>query len=497
MSAPCPLCNETFSFFTLAKHASNCNGPSSSNLKRKQSDGPPLSAKLFHNKRFKEEPNDAPRETNSTFSIDDSPSSVALQQKSAVPLAEKLRPSDFESFFGHVDTLGPGSILRSILSNAESIPNMVLWGPPGCGKTSVANVVSKISKDVAKFVKMSACTCGVNEVKEVVKRAKNDWSMFKKRTILFMDEVHRFNKTQQDSFLPHIEAGTIVFIGATTENPSFSLNNALLSRCKVVTLEKLSKESITEIVHKALRVENISVGNEPEAGLTITEDAVKLLATVTDGDARAALNNLEIVLNVARNRGQNTNVTKNDVIKAVTRSSPSYDRNGEQHYHMASALQKSIRGSDDNAALYYLSRMLKGGEDPSFIARRLIRCASEDIGLADNNALSLAVSAMQGTQFLGRPECDVLLAQCAVYLARAPKSHEVYGALRSVYQLIDNPGEDGLPSVPLHLRQGGGKVGKELGWGNGYSFDLDNVGSINYMPEKLAGVNFFTKEKCN
>ena len=253
-----------------------------------------------------------PRETNSTSSIDDSPSSVALQQKSAVPLAEKLRPSDFESFFGHVDTLGPGSILRSILSNVESIPNMVLWGPPGCGKTSVANVVSKISKDVAKFVKMSACTCGVNEVKEVVKRAKNDWSMFKKRTILFMDEVHRFNKTQQDSFLPHIEAGTIVFIGATTENPSFSLNN-----------EKLSKESITEIVHKALRLENISVGNEPEAGLTITEDAVKLLATVTDGDARAALNNLEIVLNVARNRGQNTNVTKNDVIKAVTRSSPS------------------------------------------------------------------------------------------------------------------------------------------------------------------------------
>merc|ERR1712083_42825 len=315
--------------------------------------------------------------------------------------------------------------------------------------------------------------------------------MLKRKTVLFMDEVHRFNKTQQDSFLPHIENGTIVFIGATTENPSFSLNNALLSRCKVITLEKLDKKSVKDILLNALAQESVSVGKEGN-GVSLSEEALEYLATLTDGDARAALNNLELVLNNARAEESNRLIDVPEVAAAVARAAITYDNNGEQHYHMASALQKSIRGSDDNAALYWLGRMLRGGEDPLFIARRLVRCASEDVGLADPTALPLAVSAMQGTQLLGRPECDVLLAQCTTYLARAHKSHEVYGALGEVYKVIDNPGVGGLPGVPLHLRSSGGKVGRDLGWGEGYSHDLGRVASFKYLPPELQNNNFFT-----
>jgi len=334
----------------------------------------------------------------------------------------------------------------------------------------------------------------VSEVKEVVQTAKTELKMFKRKTILFLDEVHRFNKTQQDHFLPHIESGTITFIGATTENPSFSLNNALLSRCKLISLEKLSASAVYEIIKRALKQEDVEIVDDvkkPEGHMSasITDEAVKYLSNIVDGDARAALTYLEMVIN--NSRSSNSHINLEMVGSAVSKTSVKYDRKGDQHYFMASALQKSIRGSDDNAALYWLARMLRGGEDPAFIARRLVRCASEDIGLADNSALSLAVSSMQGAQLLGRPECDVLLAQATVHLARAKKSHEVYGALSQAYNIIDNPGPQGLPDVPIHLRQGGGKVGKQLGWGNGYSFDLNQVGNIQYLPEQLKGVNFF------
>ena len=409
------------------------------------------------------------------------------------PLSDRMRPTDFSSYSGQQKTLGPHSFLQSCLNNISKLPSLIIWGPPGCGKTSLANIIANKSKGFAKFVKMSAVTCGVSDVKDVIQTAKTEQTMFKRRTILFLDEVHRFNKTQQDHFLPHIEAGTIIFIGATTENPGVSLNNALLSRCKLITLEKLEREAVVEIMERALISEEVPVVEPEDAGviggLGIAREALDYLAQMVDGDARAALNNLELVLTHART--DQSVVTVELVGEVVERNKVRYDRTGEQHYLLASALQKSIRGGDDNAALYYLGRMLRGGEDPAFIGRRLVRCASEDVGLADPTALPLAVSAMQGSQLLGRPECDLLLAQATVHLARARKSHELQHALSRVYSIIDDPGPHGLPDVPLQLKMGGGKVGVQLGWGRGYSHDLDKVKSIQYMPRGLENTKFF------
>lgn len=505
MSVVCPLCNQTFPQGNIETHASTCNGPTGDSkpnivatsnkrkldpMEQQQSPKAPKLAPLFPFKKVV---------TNKVSSPPIDAGKVELQQshqkpveKPGAPLAERMRPSHFSEYCGQESSLGPNTWLRNLL-NTKSYPSLILWGPPGCGKTSLANIIAMKVKGEARFVKMSACNCGVAEVREVVKQAKSELTMLKRKTVLFMDEVHRFNKTQQDSFLPHIENGTIVFIGATTENPSFSLNNALLSRCKVITLEKLDKKSVKDILLNALAQESVAVGKEGN-DVSLSEEALEYLATVTDGDARAALNNLELVLNNTRAEESKKHIDVPEVAAAVARAAITYDKSGEQHYHMASALQKSIRGSDDNAALYWLARMLRGGEDPLFIARRLVRCASEDVGLADNAALPLAVSAMQGTQLLGRPECDVLLAQCTTYLARANKSHEVYGALGEVYKVIDNPGVGGLPGVPLHLRSSGGKVGQDLGWGEGYSHDLGRVASFKYLPPELQGRNFFSRE---
>ena len=409
------------------------------------------------------------------------------------PLSDRMRPTDFSSYSGQEKTLGRNSFLQSCLSNISKLPSLIIWGPPGCGKTSLANIIANKSRDFAKFVKMSAVTCGVSDVKDVIQTAKTEQSMFKRRTILFLDEVHRFNKTQQDHFLPHIEAGTIIFIGATTENPGVSLNNALLSRCKLITLEKLERKAVVEILERALATEEVPVVELEETseveGVSIEREALDYLAQIVDGDARAALNNLELVLTSARTDPRRLTVAV--VGEVVEKSQVRYDKTGEQHYLLASALQKSIRGSDENAALYYLGRMLRGGEDPAFIGRRLVRCASEDVGLADPSALPLAVSAMQGSQLLGRPECDLLLAQATVHLARADKSHELLHALSRVYSIIDDPGPGGLPDVPLHLKMGGGKVGAQLGWGKGYSHDLDKVRNIQYMPKGLENTKFF------
>jgi len=493
MSAVCPLCNQTFSLGNIEAHASNCNGQAMLSVgsnKRKidqdvsQSPKSTKIASLFPTKKQKVD--HAPHLQSEEPKLHKS----APIKDPSVPLAERMRPTDFSTYSGQGNSLGPGSMLRSLLSSTSSVPSLILWGPPGCGKTTLANIISNMTKGSARFVKMSACTCGVAEVREMVKQAKTELGMFKRKTILFMDEVHRFNKSQQDSFLPHIESGTITFIGATTENPSFCLNNALLSRCRVISLEKLDKYAVEDILTRALEHENIAIGEEDVDAVTISKKAVEYLATVVEGDARAALNNLELVLNSSKSKGGIKHITVTEVSSAVARAAVAYDKTGDQHYHMASALQKSIRGGDDNAALYWLGRMLRGGENPTFIARRLVRCASEDIGLADSSALPLAVSAMQGCQLLGMPECDVLLAQCTVYLARASKSHEVYQALGEVYSCIDNPGIEGLPGVPLHLRSGGGKVGRELGWGEGYTHDLRKVGRFQYMPQGKEGKNF-------
>jgi len=491
--AECPLCCETFSKSIIESHASTCGLQQAQKkpTKRNISDIFKSPSHESHNKKMKT--------TETVFS----PAVAAVNERPAVPvvaavgggskgdragvpLAEILRPKDLSSYVGQENVVGEDSQLRKLLQ-ADNVPSLILWGPPGCGKTSLANVISNKLKGKSRFVKMSACTCGVAEVREVVKQAKNELSMLKRRTILFMDEVHRFNKGQQDAFLPHIESGVITFIGATTENPSFSLNAALLSRCQVVVLEKLSPASLFLILQRGLQDYGVHLEEDQDHNEngTISGEAMRYLTNIVDGDARSAINTLQLVMDSREGESQ---INLQHVKEAAKRSHVLYDRSGDEHYFMASALQKSIRGSDDNAALYWLGRMLKGGEDPTFIARRLVRCASEDIGLGDPTALPLAVAAFQGCQLIGKPECDVLLAQATVHLARAKKSHEVYKALAAVYQSID---QGVLPPVPLHLRNSTSKMTRELGWGKGYTHNLNEVKNLTYLPPELKGSNFF------
>ena len=505
----CPLCGVNFSHLAnLLSHAGSCQGSTTMpGMKRKLSINSaggqekdckisqPI-ASIFQPKKQKSCEETKMHVYSAGKEVGQPAAEVAMFQPeklarpgSAVPLAERMRPSHLSGLCGQARVTAR---LERLLADLPSLPSLVLWGPPGCGKTSLANVIATRAKGSMKFVKMSAVTCGVAEVKDVIKTAKTELTMFKRRTILFLDEVHRFNKSQQDSFLPHIESGTIIFIGATTENPSFSLNAAMLSRCQVVALGKLSQTAVMDILERALQVEGVTVVEaeaEPELEATIVERAaLLLLADTADGDARAALNSLELAVGgAARVGGYRVGVA--EARAAVGQAGPSLDK--EQHYQLASALQKSIRGGADSAALYWLARALRAGEDPVFLARRMVRCASEDVGLGDSAALPLAVATMQGTQLLGRPECNVLLAHCATYLARARKSHAVHGALGRAYAAVDNPGLGGLPGVPLHLRPSTSSAGRELGWGSGYSANLSTVGGLQYLPDSLQDTDFF------
>lgn len=426
---------------------------------------------------------------------------VSLQQLEAKPLAEIMRPGALAELIGQSKVLGENTLLRTLLESHD-IPSMILWGPPGCGKTSLANVIANNSKKQSntRFVTLSATSANVNIVREVISQAQNERKLFKRKTILFFDEIHRFNKTQQDSFLPHVECGTITLIGATTENPSFQINAALLSRCRVIVLEKLSVEAVETILLRALSSLGISIlrqdkeadsmdgSKESEVQISIEGEAVRSIAYLCDGDARAALNGLHLAIQARiaeakkplSNNGQQNTPIKNIVIKethikeGLQRSHLLYDRAGEEHYNCISALHKTMRASDEKSALYWLARMLEGGEDPLYVARRLIRFASEDIGLADPLALTQAVSAYQGCHFIGMPECEVILAQCVVYLARAPKSTEIYMAYGAVKESVRNH-KGPLPSVPLHLRNAPTKLMKDLGYGKGYKYPANNV----------------------
>lgn len=370
-------------------------------------------------------------------------------------------------------------------------------------QTTLAHVIANRCKATQnlRFVKLSATVVGVNDVKEVVKVAKNE-QKFKRKTILFMDEIHRFNKLQQDIFLPYVESGAITLIGATTENPSFSLNSALLSRCRVIVLEKIAPEPMRQILERAVAEEGGQVrdfsksqeGNPDGAktsgdGFVIDLESIKWLSEICDGDARIGLNSLQLALQATRDSSLQT-ITLADIQEGIKKSHILYDRKGDQHYDMISALHKSIRASDDNASLYWCTRMIVGGEDPRYICRRLVRAASEDIGLADPNAVQVALSALQAVQLVGMPESDCIITQCAVYLARAPKSRETYQATNECRREIENC-RGLLPPVPLHLRNAPTKLMREIGCGKGYNLSHKDVSGLTYMPEGMEDRNYF------
>ncbi|XP_065163440.1 ATPase WRNIP1-like [Atheta coriaria] len=405
------------------------------------------------------------------------------------PLAKQVEPKSLEEFFGQKNVLGEATVLRQLLEKGE-VPNMILWGPPGCGKTSLSSVVKEICKNSTKlyFKALCAANCGVKDVEKIVSDAKMQ-RKFGKQTVLFMDEVHRFNKRQQDVFLLHVEKGDLILIGATTENPSFTINSALLSRCRVIVLEKLDCDSMVKILEKAAKRFDVYVQNKgaplKENILQIERDALVWLADTCDGDARIGLGNLQMLLQQAQTNKKQGLITVQDIKDGIKKSHLLYDRRGEEHYNIISAMHKSIRGSDVNASLYWTTRMIVSGEDPRFIARRLVRAASEDIGNADPTALQLAVSVFQGCQLIGMPESDVLLAQCAIYLARAPKSREADSALAAAKKTI-NQCEGLQPSVPMHIRNAPTKLMRELGYGQ-----LERGTKASFMPKGLENVNFF------
>jgi putative ATPase len=402
------------------------------------------------------------------------------------PLAERMRPRDFDEFMGQEKAIGKDSVLRRAIEQGE-IQSVIFWGPPGTGKTTLAHLISTVTEST--FIAFSAVTSGVKEIRQVVASAEMNMNLNGKKTILFVDEIHRFNKAQQDAFLPHVEKGTIILIGATTENPSFEVNSALLSRSRVVMLDKLSEDDIKQIVRRALADRERGLGALP---IELEDDALDHLAAQADGDARISLNALEMAA-AATEPGEDgvRRIGLDTVEGAMQKKALLYDRAGEEHYNIISALHKSLRGSDPDASLYWLARMLEGGEDPLYIARRLVRFASEDIGNADPHALLVAVAAKDAVHFIGRPEGDLALAQAAVYLATAPKSNAIYKAYGKAREdVVSRP----APPVPLHIRNAPTKMMSELGFGEGYVYPHDNQDAVaeqSYLPSELKNARYY------
>ncbi|MBA0786287.1 hypothetical protein Gotri_026725 [Gossypium trilobum] len=411
-----------------------------------------------------------------------------------------MRPRTVFEVVGQEHILGNNSLLHSAIDR-NRIPSIIFWGPPGTGKTSIAKSIINSAQDrsMYRFVSLSAVTCGVKDVRDAVEEARKMRVKNNKRTLLFVDEVHRFNKSQQDSFLPVIEDGSIVFMGATTENPSFHLITPLLSRCRVLTLNPIKPHHIETLLKRSVNDNEKGLSQSVGMRVDVKDDAIDFLSMNCDGDARVALNALEIAATTAAARvadnqlEQNDEavVTVDDVKEALQCKHLAYDKAGEEHYNLISALHKSMRGSDADAAIYWLARMLEGGEEPLYIARRLIRFASEDVGLADPLALNQAVACYQACHFLGMPECNVILAQCAAYLALAPKSISVYRAIGAAQKVVrESVGQN--EGVPLHLRNAPTKLMKELGYGKDYIYPPDNPSSStqSYLPPSLLGYKF-------
>lgn len=400
------------------------------------------------------------------------------------PLASRLRPQSLDDYIGQEHLLGNGKVLRQMIDK-DMISSMIFWGPPGVGKTTLARIIAHMTQ--SSFIDFSAVTSGIKEIKDVMRQAEND-RMMGLKTILFVDEIHRFNKAQQDAFLPYVEKGSIILIGATTENPSFEINSALLSRCKVFVLQALTEQDIVKLLHNAL-TDKRGFGNST---INIEERLLKAIAVFSNGDARTALNTLDMAVLNGEIKPDGSITVKEDILEQCTgRKMLLYDRNGEEHYNLISALHKSMRNSDPDAAIYWLARMLEAGEDPLYIARRLVRFASEDVGMADSQALQVAISAYQACHFNGMPECDVNLTHAVVYLSMAPKSNALYvgygRAREDARHMLNEP-------VPLQIRNGVTELMRELHYGEGYQYahdTLEKVTDMQCLPDSLQGKEYY------
>ena len=399
------------------------------------------------------------------------------------PLADRLRPQTLDGFFGQQHLIGPGKVLRRLIEH-DQISSMIFWGPPGVGKTTLARIIANSTQ--SSFIDFSAVTSGIKEIREVMTRAENN-RRFGERTIVFVDEIHRFNKAQQDAFLPFVEKGSIILIGATTENPSFEVNAALLSRCKVFVLQALGEDDLVFLLQRALSDPRGFGGQQ----IDIPEDMLRMIAVFANGDARTALSTLEmVVLNGDEQDGKVT-VPLATLEQCISKKSLLYDKNGEEHYNIISALHKSMRNSDPDAAVYWLARMLEAGEDPLYVARRVVRFASEDVGLADSRGLEIAVAAYQACHFIGMPECTVHLTHAVTYLSLAPKSNALYmayeAAKKDAVQQLAEP-------VPLVIRNAPTRLMKELEYGKGYEYAHDTADKLTTMqclPDSLLGREYY------